>query len=575
MVGRLKPVFSRLWTKRSKKIALLSLGVLLGLMVIVQLAYPRDRALPRAVLGTEEVGGWTIDDMAKLSKELYAKSTVEVEGGGKTMMARSLSTVGVAVDHDWVAKEAAGYPLWARFVPTSVFWLGKTVETVDTKIEQMKLDAFVADNQSSFVIAPENAKLVVDGARVKVVDEAKGARLSPEQFKRGVESARFVMGGPTVLDVKFTYSDPAIRASDLEPLGERANKIISKGVELSFEQTAVRSEGETLASWLMFEQAEAKSVEEVTIGINRDNLLQFVHEKFDGAVARPEGVTEVYLTDGVEQSRKVGPDGRAVDEAAVEAEAVRVLLEEGSGEEVVVVAKAVPARIKNNHTFTKSQRGLQAYLNSLAEEGDIRASVSQLGRSGWSASYRGGEQTVAASTYKVYAVVYALNQIAEGKLSYRYEVGGMTLRDCMTRTIVRPDNDCPEAMLEKFGRSKVSDFFYERGYSRATDLGHSTASQTSTDDLVRVMTDIERGAILKGSERSFMIDQMKAQIYRQGIPAGTSAVAAGKVGFLWGYLNDAAIVYHPSGTYVLSVMTNNASWGKIAGITRKIEGIMY
>ena len=59
------------------------------------------------------------------------------------------------------------------------------------------------------------------------------------------------------------------------------------------------------------------------------------------------------------------------------------------------------------------------------------------------------------------------------------------------------------------------------------------------------------------------------------VPAGTSATVADKVGFLYGYLNDAAIVYHPSGTYVLSVMTDRLSWGKIAEITRKIEGIMY
>jgi beta-lactamase class A len=89
------------------------------------------------------------------------------------------------------------------------------------------------------------------------------------------------------------------------------------------------------------------------------------------------------------------------------------------------------------------------------------------------------------------------------------------------------------------------------------------------------MIDIQQSTLVKGGERDFMLGLMRAQVYRQGVPAGTSAVVADKVGFLNGYLNDAAIVYHPNGTYVISVMTSGASWGKIAEITRKIEGIMY
>ena len=48
-----------------------------------------------------------------------------------------------------------------------------------------------------------------------------------------------------------------------------------------------------------------------------------------------------------------------------------------------------------------------------------------------------------------------------------------------------------------------------------------------------------------------------------------------KVGFLEGYLNDAAIVTHPKGKYVMSIITKSQSWGKIAEITRKLEDIMY
>ena len=201
--------------------------------------------------------------------------------------------------------------------------------------------------------------------------------------------------------------------------------------------------------------------------------------------------------------------------------------------------------------------------------------MSQLGGIGWSASYRGSEQTTAASTYKLYVVAYGLDQIAEGKLSYDDQVNGTSFRECMSRAIIKSDNACPEAILAKFGRSTVNEFLYEKGYSRATTFTHSGATQTSANDLIKILTSIERGDLVKGAERDFMLGLMRVQVYRQGVPAGTSATVADKVGFLYGYLNDAAIVYHPSGTYVLSVMTDRLSWGKIAEITRKIEGIMY
>lgn len=64
---------------------------------------------------------------------------------------------------------------------------------------------------------------------------------------------------------------------------------------------------------------------------------------------------------------------------------------------------------------------------------------------------------------------------------------------------------------------------------------------------------------------------MKRNIYRQGIPAGANGQVANKVGFLDGLLHDAAIVYSPSGTYALSIMTDGSNWGTIAELTRQIE----
>lgn len=48
-----------------------------------------------------------------------------------------------------------------------------------------------------------------------------------------------------------------------------------------------------------------------------------------------------------------------------------------------------------------------------------------------------------------------------------------------------------------------------------------------------------------------------------------------KIGFLWNYVHDTAIVRHPRGTYVMTIMTQGKSYAAIAAMTRDIERIMY
>jgi hypothetical protein len=81
--------------------------------------------------------------------------------------------------------------------------------------------------------------------------------------------------------------------------------------------------------------------------------------------------------------------------------------------------------------------------------------------------------------------------------------------------------------------------------------------------------------MISGTDRSMLLDKMGRQVYRAGVPAGSAGTVQDKVGFLWDYLHDAAIVHHPKGTYVLVVMTKSSSWGRIADITKQLEHIMY
>jgi len=97
---------------------------------------------------------------------------------------------------------------------------------------------------------------------------------------------------------------------------------------------------------------------------------------------------------------------------------------------------------------------------------------------------------------------------------------------------------------------------------------------TTPNDLANYLTKLERGQLpIKTESRDRLLGAMKRNVYRQGVPSGASGQTADKVGFLWGLLHDAAIVYSPKGTYVLAVMTDGSSWANIADLTRKIEAL--
>lgn len=224
-------------------------------------------------------------------------------------------------------------------------------------------------------------------------------------------------------------------------------------------------------------------------------------------------------------------------------------------------------------TFEQTQAGLQAYLDTLAQLYDVRVSVQQLDGD-WSASVRADESSVAASTYKAFVAVFTLSLIQDGSLSYDTVLGGQTVSNCLTSMITVSDNDCAYVFLDNLGRQGMTDFFQERGYTTSL-FAQDGSIQTTTADLVRLMTELDSGELLAEEQKDFLLGLMSEQVYREGIPAGPSGQVADKVGFLWAYLNDAGIVTTDSGRYALAVITDGASWQTIATITSDIEAIMY
>lgn len=207
--------------------------------------------------------------------------------------------------------------------------------------------------------------------------------------------------------------------------------------------------------------------------------------------------------------------------------------------------------------------------------GDFSISVAELGGEGRQGSYQAGTSRVTASTYKLFVAYSVLIQVESGSMSWEDDVtGGRDVAQCFHDMLALNDNPCPEALGPEIGWTTI--------YSDAAAVGAANTGQgedgirTTAGDLTAFLISLQSGSLnisAEGHDR--MREALAANIHRQGVPAGSFGSVLNKPGFINGNLHDAAIVHHPQGTYVVTVMSEGSSWEAIAGITREIEAALY
>lgn len=174
------------------------------------------------------------------------------------------------------------------------------------------------------------------------------------------------------------------------------------------------------------------------------------------------------------------------------------------------------------------------------------------------------------STYKVYTAYSILNAIDTGQVSPN-NVAGWTLDACFYDMILVSDNDCAQDWLNTWGFERVEQEVHAIG---ATDTYFTPGEFiTTANDLSHFMEQLYDGTILSEASRQYLIDDLYTHIHRYGIPAALPETdrAFNKVGFVFSYMNDTAVVYTPQGDYAITIMTNGLDWEQIRQATAVIR----
>ena len=539
----------------------------------MQVLYPGDRLLPFASVDGITMSGWIKKDAIYHLNKLSKNQTIAVFVGetSKPHSKVKSSDIGLAVAHNVRIKDS-NYPWYLRIIPSSLFWFGPLqAEKQPTYTRNVQTAKKYLTNKigASCAIPPKDSTLKLQGNELIVVAAVDGGTCRQDAAVTALTKVKPQLDKPAKVKIPVIVSKPKVSDAAAKKLVNALNREIGEGVTISVadsNQVIVKKE---VLSWLVFSSNE----DNLSFSIAPEKATTYFAKNITPKITKPAGVTKVTTVDFTETSRANGANGQTLGLSATLGSINNVL--SGQLKTATVSTEVVAPKVEYSRSYTKTNLGINALLQHYAEDhpGKFGVSFSELGGRGLNASYNTNQSFITASTYKLFVAYSVLKRIESGEWKWSDEVtGGRNVTTCFDDMIVKSDNACAEAMYKKVGYQKVIDEARALGLSN-TKLA-SDGQRTTPGDLTTFLAKLENNTTgLNAESRSKLIEAMKRNTYRLGVPAGASGATADKVGFLNGLLHDAAIVYSPKGTYVLAIMTDGSSWGNIADLTRKIESL--
>ena len=567
----MKSILSRL-NKDQRRWILVGLVVTLAVISIGQLLYPRDRLAPFMTIDSVAVGGWVRKDATweldhKLSEQSMA---ISIKNTKQTYQTLKPGDIGLTILNK-SRVDVAGYPLWARLIPTSVLWYHLVAPRDAPRYERndAKLAEFVRTTLGDCRLAPKDAGVEFNNNDLQLIPASSGGTCDKNEMLGALRGVSPTISNPANIRIAVAIKEPKVTDDTAKELIRSLKEQSKKGILIKVnDETKIITQNELLP-WLRF----AAKNDTLDVSIDKDLSDKYFAKNVTPLVTVPAGTTRVSTRDFTELSRKTGKSGKTL--AAEETRQSILAVLGGKSEEADAITQTAKPKVVYSRSYTKTSTGIAALLTHYDQDnaGVFGVSFVELGGAGRTAAYNQDRTFTTASTYKLFVAFSTLKLVDSGKYKWTDKiVDGRDLNTCFDDMIVKSDNTCAEALLEKLGRERLDSDLRSIGLKRSTFRAKN--NQTTAAELASFLTKLQdRDLPIKSSSRDRLLSAMKRQQYRQGIPAGASGTVADKVGFLNGLLHDAAIVYSPKGTYVLVVLSDGSSWANIADITKKIESL--
>lgn len=561
-VPGMRPLGRWMHTHRTQ-ILLYGGGGLAALMMLVQLLYPTDRLLPLAHVDGMNLGWRTKADAAKVLNTAYDDYKVPIYMGTDTKLTvmPTLKQASIKVDNT-ARTQQLDYPWYWRIVPTSLFWahligIGKVPSpSFGSEFASYVDQTLMPECRRE----PVNATLKANTTSLEVVPAQDGGSCERDSVVKTLKAVVPNLTTHYVVRVAQQRIAPAVTDETATQLAHELKDRMGNGTTLMVNGAPQAITAQEIYSWLDF----AADGSTLVATINIDRAGAWLGSNVAAKVAVAAGTSYIKTLDFTELSRSDGASGRALNTGATVEQLQQVV--DGKADTASAVTQTVPPNEVYTRTYSATDAGLNALLANYAHDhpGTFGVSFIELDGKKRRAEYQADKIFVTASTYKLFAAYELLKQIDAGKRSWDAEA------TCFNKMISYSDNTCAEAYLDSLGLSTISKDIQAIGLKNSTFM-KSGGPFTTANDLTLLLGMLQSQQNFSAVNRDRLINAMKANVYRKGIPAGVNGTVADKVGFMDALLHDAAIVYGPKGTYVLAIMTEGSSWATIADFAKQID----
>lgn len=538
----------------------IGLLIIAVLSVLFQLLYPSSRAFLGARLDGENVTWDTKSEIEANVSKRYQSAQITIS---ELSVSASLKDVGIMADSASASSDVVDYPVWQRLIPFSgVFKALNTNKSTPAKLRPLTVREWTESVVEVCNVPAVNASIEYRDETLQVIPSKNGRSCNAETIISQIKStplATNVKLDPKAITIKPTRGD-AVATEQLKKI----QAVVKQGVKVKALERDYEATPEMVAGWLEFYD-EANGA--IGVRVKPESMTSFI-DKLQGSVYIQPGITQIETKDGVEISRVAGSPGRGINKDKLVSD-INALLATYKNNLITAEVVALAPKEVFKRNYTNSATGLQALLQFLVKDKNMSIAVYELDGQKRNVSAEGSKTYHPASTYKLVVAYSVIKRIEANQMKWEDFIEGKTVDACLTKMIVESDNPCAEAFGEKFGWSAV--------HADARSVGMSSTRLDITDftsttvDQVGFLAKLQEGKLMKPENRDKLLELMKRQRYRAGIPAGANGVVADKVGFLGGLLHDSAIIYSPNGTYALSIYSSGGSWGAIANATREIE----
>lgn len=553
LFSNIKKTTKYYWRKFRRLSGIKQALIVIGTLYVFQLLIPAGTLPVFAKIDSQGVGLKSISTVA----EQYNKDAKEVDFAfGTKIVTVSAPQLGITVEPTktidelsslgWAEKLVPLYAYVSLLIPTST----QTQFTVDDAV----LKAESAKLSETYSRSAVNAKATVTAEPALQIEEAKAGYKFTEQDTAAI-STRLLLYNNQPLAVNGKQVEAQVQAKDYEVVSKQFSETVKHDLKVSYEGKEKSFTPKEFASWL--EVVLNNNVPSLQYSEQGYNTLQTaVGKEFALATS----------TKGTSKSRIISSDEfRKV---------LTLWLTSPSDEPVNVPTKAPSSTTPTN---TSLQATLESWIKTHGT--GYQVSVQEIGGSGRVAGYKSSQQTVLASTYKIFVAYAAYKQAEAGLLSLATPVYmGQSIETCISKAIIQSDNECAKAVGKYIGWPKVEEMVAATGVENIIldnynpDGSFNGDKMGSALEIGKFLRQLQGGSLLNTTYTSRLLGYMKQQVYRSGVPAGSSgAVVADKVGFLGGYTHDAAIVYGPKSTYYVVIMSDlGNNWANIKSLAAVI-----